>query len=362
MCVQHWISARTSNDSGEATISWHTSPFSKIYGRNADVCPSIITLVGRKKKASLLSRMVDQDSNPDFSSSHGTVRLVQDKKKTTKHDPPTIYVDCELRLDVQTLTECPAIDSCSWTRPLKWARNETSSVAESLVSNVLSPLSNVVCYFASDYGGTKGVSEVLARQATMPIAHNAPCSATAHVLVVTDTKSELFDSSIAQRNFHTTTKEFMKTYKDYKDDDTVDQNLRAAFHSIQVLGLQRSWDRNTSALVLRRRLQSLSKDVYWGRRISRYLFNVRHIDALSSRILTNFCKERLTYNLLRLTRPQGFAYQELHVHLEEFLTLIPNESWLWKLVVPVVASALVLASYPPGAHCKFLLGGRRQTV
>lgn len=303
----------------------------------------------------MLSRMLDLDTDIRLTvcSPHGTVRLVPDTKKV---HVPTIYADFELQFKPHSATKSAAHTSTWNTRPLNWVEDgesNTVTVAETLVSNVIGPLSNVVCYFASDLHGVEGVSALLARQAVTLTAHKTPRAASAHILIVIDTKSKRFDTFDTQQKLHNSIKQLMKKDKEYNDDDDVEQDLRATFHSIQVLGLQRCWNLDVSAGLLRQRLLSLSKQVYRDRMTSRHLFTAAHLDALSSRMLGNLCKGKSPFNFLRLSRPEGFAYQEdLYIHLVELLTLIPNESWLWKLVVPIVSSALILASYPPGSHCK----------
>ena len=44
--------------------------------------------------------------------------------------------------------------------------------------------------------------------------------------------------------------------------------------------------------------------------------------------------------------------REFQKHLQELISKMPSQAWLWHFVVPLTASALLLTSYTPGSHCK----------
>lgn len=344
-----WISIVASKE--KSTLWAQENLFTSISSKGPSVRPSVITLVGAGRKGLLLSHLLEKPNDSDIYASHGKVRLILDPK-STRHDAPIIYVDCELQSDRRPSQRAPMT---SWTQhEVMWSEENDppAQLPNIFVSNVLRPLSNVVCYFASDLHGIQGVSNLLAYQAIRSGAQNLPRSARAHILVVMDTTSNLFDPLIAQQKLHASIKQAMTKYKDYIDTNDTDDDLRANFHSIQVLGLQKSWDHCVSSIVLRRRINSLAQEVYWGRRTSRRLFTVAHIDALADRMLARFCLDKSSINFLRVSRPNQFAYKDLHTHLGELFRLMPSQSWLWRFGIPLIASALFLASYPPGSHCK----------
>jgi hypothetical protein len=340
MAAQTWISI--TKNSEETTLWAHERPFTT--GISSDACPSPITLVGRKRKTAILGQALGSH----HPTSHGQIRIIVDP--SGRHDAPIVYVDCELGSEASA-THGHQTAKFYRTRPIGWLQKE--HVPNLFISHVLYPLSNVVCYFASDLHGIQGVSKLLAHQALQGKTHTLPLCASAHVLVVMDTNSEVFDPFLAQQRLHKEIIEAMRTSN--TNSCNPDDELRSSFHSIQVLGLQKSWDDSTSALAFRRRVSALSREIHWGRRTSRHLFNGIHMDALSDSIITQFCNQKAAFNFIKASRPKYFVRNNLQLHLEELLSLLPSQSWIWQVGIPLIASALFLSSYPPGSHCKSLL-------
>lgn len=226
MSTQPWISiARSKKDS---TLWASDLPFSEVSPRGSDIKPSLITLVGRRRKAQLLANMLNKDSTDELTAAHGQVRLIYDSK-SGRGDAPTIFADCELQFTSgNTVNFSP--DSCT-RRPIQWLQTDhnISNLPNIFISDILTPLSNVVCYFASDFHGIPGVSALLAYQATQQQAHMLPRSAYAHILVVVDTSSEFFDPFLAQQKLHTSIKENLAKYEQYVDPDGLEDALKSKF-------------------------------------------------------------------------------------------------------------------------------------
>lgn len=342
---QHWIRV-TQNE--QDTILWTSnSPFRKVCPAHIETGPALVTLVGRKRKSLVLNSLAPPPTK-GRKPAHGGIYLTYDTTNN-KRDGPIVYVDCEL----QVRSGCkfdPKSAPCM-PRPLGWCQSDSATeFANLFVANVLNPLSTVVCYFAADLQGLQHVSSLLARQATRPRTHTLPHSALPHILVVVETGSDTFDPIIAQAKLQQEILDSMKQCKQYSGDTVLEEDVHSAFYSVQVLGLQKCWSDQTRQTVIRRRISSLSQEGYWRRRIGRYHFTAQHIDALADGLLQNFCQEKACFNFIRSSMPAGFLYRDLDMHLDEMLSLIPNQSWLWHFVIPLIGSALLLASYPPGSH------------
>jgi hypothetical protein len=86
-------------------------------------------------------------------------------------------------------------------------------------------------------------------------------------------------------------------------------------------------------------------------------FRFYHFLDLSKKLLSLVCSnsrkdQPKTLNLVHASRPCGFSIELLEYCLTDFLEQILSQAWLWHLVAPLIALALMLASYPPGAHGK----------
>ncbi|KAF2194727.1 FabD/lysophospholipase-like protein [Zopfia rhizophila CBS 207.26] len=343
MSVQPWICI--SYVDGEARLWAHNSPFTDVCRKTPDIRPSLITLVGRKAKALFLSHILGRPHDTKLTDYHNQIRLLCDPK-SSRDDNPLLYVDCEIQNQRPSSYFSQPAKNLGKSRPIEWMHAEDEAAqhfADILSTNVLNPLSNVVCYFASDLSGVQGVARILANQVIRPKAHNLPSSALPHVLVVVETSAKVFDHVGVEHKLRA-------DIKSYANASNVDDDLRMNFHSIQVIGMQKNWNDHVRSLALRKRLVSLAREVHWGRRTSRHLFSVSHMDALADRMLDRFCNDKSSFNFLRASRPEKFTYRDLQAHLDEVLSLMPSQSWLWCFIVPLIASALFLASYPPGSH------------
>lgn len=301
----------------------------------------------------MVNLLIDDPNEPCIVRSHGQVRLAYDEK-SSRPDVLVILVDCELQHFTNASPSLQSETDSNSPKHIEWLEGGQESVrdfAVDLISHVLAPFSNVVCYFAGDLHGLSGIATLLAQQFVKAKAHNLPRSALPYILVVVDTGSAIFDPIIAQKRLQNLIKEAIE--QRHKPTEACDNDCwHAGFRGIHVLGLQKAWDAHTRALKFRRQLTSLAHDVHWGRRTSRYLFSALHIDALLDRAISQLCLRPSTFNFLKASRPEQFTTHELQTHIDELLGLLPSQSWLWGFAIPLLSSALVVASYPPGSHCK----------
>ena len=347
-----WISFREGGQ--ESTVlDAYSSPFTTCWPSGAHLYPSLITMIGRRRKAILLSNMLDKSDEPGINKAHKQVRLVHNLK-SHKDVNPVIYIDCELQPDRSRTKPIGEVShSVKWLQD--WNPTHSSNLCNLLTANVLCPLSNVVCYISSDLQGIHGIAQLFAEQVGLPKAHTLPTSALPHALVVVDTDADNFDPVVSRQKLLSGVEEILKSQRRGSTNrHDSEEALRAHFQTVNVIGLKNVWSHRVRALTLRRRISSLNKDVYNNRGISGHLFKTRHIDALSDCILSKFCVDRGCFNFVRSSRPGFFDPEEFPVHLEELLRLLPMQSWIWTFAIPIISSSLFLANYPPGAHRKCL--------
>lgn len=342
MTSQNWLSL--ANINGQTSLWAKERPFATIVGPSKK--PSLVALVGRKRKATLIRHLAGITA---YERNHSRVCLIYDPRSGT-HESPTVYIDYELQVAPLPLTSG---DTRLGLRPIPWFNGkDMDDLTSAFAYHCLNPLSSVICYFAGDLSGITGVSDLLARQAICPLPHTLPRQARAHILVIVETTAEFFDPFITQKKLHTEIMRNMVKYKDYSNDSGPEEDLRESFHSIQIVGLQKSWTDSVAAQVLRRRLMHLVREAYWGRRTSRHLFSTAHIDALSDQMLDRFCKDKSLFSFIKASRPQRLVYKDVDMHLRELFGLLSHRSQIWALVVPLLASSLFLSSYPPESHRK----------
>lgn len=145
-------------------------------------------------------------------------------------------------------------------------------------------------------------------------------------------------------------KRFLYLTDVYAGDSDLDPIIQACFATIHVLSLQDKSPAKKSTQ-LYSHLIDRNTIAFQSRHSTRTLFHYGHLQAICTRMISHFAEDiNSPFSFLTATRPHSFDRATLHVDLCELLTIIPTESWLWHLVVPLLGSALLLSTYPPGSH------------
>ncbi|RII24876.1 hypothetical protein CUC08_Gglean005691 [Alternaria sp. MG1] len=233
----------------------------------------------------------------------------------------------------------------SATPATSWSLPEIRNVSATLCARVFSPFSSVICCFVSDLGGPKAVANWLADFADAATARDLPT--VPRILLVVETTSDTFDESIA------TSKAIAHLQQASHTNDCVHENQLDHLNigEIEVLGLQSYKSTAARARALKRRLLAMSEKSMKERAGKLTQFNHTHVQALTKRALGHIStKIDEPFQLANASRSKGFTTSLLEACLSDFFLQLPSQAWLWHFAAPLVASALLLASYPPGAH------------
>jgi hypothetical protein len=326
----------------------HPRAFQAIHSSREETSLSIVSLIGGPSKASYLAGLLGYTKPLER---HGQIRLASRSCKIGR--PIDVFLDCEISLQSSVGFQ-HGTDKCL-RRSVEWLNLDGDTAAEArlqdhLTAHVITPLSSVVCYFSADMNGLKGVAKLLARQALLPRAHNLPSAVLPNVLVVASTRSKVYDTVATQYNLRAQIIKEMTVFDTSLSVSSAEQGLILKFRGIHVIGLQKGQPHSRNVEQLNQRIKGLSQESYWSRKMDRYLFNARHTEVLADRLLQVFCVDKSQFNFLRQSRSIQFDDTQLEMHLSEALSLIPDASWLWRVIVPLLASAYCLAGYPCGSH------------
>lgn len=309
------------------------------YAKNAK--PSFITIIGRRCKVTLLEQFLGTTSIPV----HQQVYLRTVPKARTGHRP-VVVIDCGIPRVHQTADDAPR-ESNPW--------NITT-----LTSKIFSPFSSVVVYFVTDLGGPRSVAEWLASQSVSPAASDLPTLP--RILLVMETTSDSFDETIAASRILSQLLDAMQLLKQYDDNIQMQRDVDRHFRDITVLGLKSSSSDHDRGKIFKKRLLALSDLSMQDRLDAAVQFNLSHFQALSNRAIESFSPSTETVLFAHLSRPRGFSIELFQPCLRDFLNQLPSQSWLWHFAAPLIASALLLSSYPPSAHSKPSRLGRALTM
>ncbi|KAF1935628.1 hypothetical protein EJ02DRAFT_471059 [Clathrospora elynae] len=336
-----WITFETS-PSGN-TVTYHEPglkpSLSEAHARAVESSwrPSFVTLVGRRSKTILLDRLLGGNLAIPV---HKEVYLWSLPQQSG--GAPLVVIDCGMQ-NSQSPSPNPTAARRA-TPATSWSLPKIRNVNATLCGRVFSPFSSVICCFVSDLGGPRAVAKWLADLANVaaPDLPTVP-----RILLVVETTSDTFDERIAAN------KATAQLHQALQINDCIPENLpsRRNIGEIEVLGLQSSKLTQARARALKRRLLAMS-EVSMKERASDYTqFSYAHFQALTKQALSHISSNITTpFHFAGASRPRGFTTDLLEACLSDFLQQMPSQAWLWHFAAPLIASALLLASYPPNAH------------
>ena len=350
-----WLSLAASRAS--ATISKFDHAFDSLNLLSSSY-PSITVLIGKKTKSELLRELVEGGSRDRMARLHGQVYLYADK--SSKTDAPAIYVDYEL----QSWDHAQASEHTGVGVPQKhtidlfaqgeevWSRRRVGNM---ICGRGIGPLCDTLCYFSMDIGGIRAVAASLAEHISQKPSTDTPLSALPRVLVVVETTARNFDSHATEARILALIEEIWRR----SSPDAVDSftsRLRAHYYDVRVIGLAKRNRPQQRSVQLRKRLQRITREVHLSRAACGLRYKKDHVFVFASKLIASaFSLHAKPFSFIAASRPSRFCSSALASHIEELISLIPSEIWLCHLVVPLLSSSLILATYPPGSHSRFLL-------
>lgn len=316
--------------------------------------PSFVTLIGKRTKSALLSHLLDLNEIRDKEDSRSTpcaqVFLRAEHRQRTDRSP-LIFIDCAMNSGYSSQHKmCPSPGSIA-PRRIEWLEHGQrlgKRFANTLCTRVFAPFSSVLCYFAADLGGLRGVAVLLAEHITTCKMHDLPAAVSPRILVI-------FGSSTSYANTGEAEIKLFRLIRYYAqiltEDDGVALEIESRLDSIRTLALPKDMTIEDQAVTFQKRISLMSHDAQNVRSSHYSAFSYGHFQALSSALLDHFCSNiHAPFSFIKASRPIDFTTAEFSVHLRELVDQMPSEAWLWHAVIPLLSSALALAVQPPGSH------------
>jgi len=339
-------------------LQLNTATFRQLFSdhQHANLYPSIITFIGRKQKSNILRELLGGAESGYPQEYHSQVHLWAAPRKGTTY--PVLFADSEIQCYDQSRWNCSAPSTgpgafrkIAWTSAGKIYCKE---IAAHIHSKILAPLSHVLVFFADDLDGVRGVAHLLAEQIRANLPHDFADATKPHVLVVVPTNSRSPDILQTDTRLLTLLRTFLGYDEVFADSD-IDHVIYSCFRSIRVFSSFQKSSLAAQSEVLRAEIAVLDRDSRRSRSSDKALFSYLHQQALCKSMLESLCQPSPSaFSFVSTTRAHGFSCSGLPFHLNNLLNTLPSEGWLWQLVVPLLGSCLLLASYPPDSHCMYL--------
>lgn len=357
MCETPWISI--SRKDGVA-LRIDTKHFHSLFPESRQPFtdrPSIITVIGKREKATVLRELLGGPDSKYPQEHHGQVHIWLDPCSSANYS--TLFVDFELHNHSPAHWQLPAsftgpsaFTKMEWIVPLQHSSKDLGAL---VCRRVLAPVSNLLCLFAADFHGLRGAAEILAGYIDAHLPDDLSYLTRPRVLVIATTVSKSPDATRIERKLLSLLKQCMRRTQPGEQDVILDATIFSCFHSFQVLPMSQTLTRSSKASLLRRCISSIDVEARESRISNKMLLNRLHVQSLCAAALQHLCRDGTEpMSVIKASRPHGFSDETLSDHLDNLLQNLESEAWLWHLAVPLISSALLLATYPPGSHCKYV--------
>jgi hypothetical protein len=313
--------------------------------------PSLLVLIGQKKKRVVLKALVPSAKNECMSEKKQKrpIQLLLEPS-TIFHERPLLYADCPLPVQIASNTVCerkngPHIVSRS-LQQIEGCMPEAHAVkaVECVYSRLLKPFADVFCLFYEDFGSFDSLTDFLA--SLMEKGQTAAIPVRTHpslmLVVESDTPGTGVEIEIKA--------EFVRCLS-----RCTTLNVFDHFSDIEVVAIFSEGELSSQARLrrLKERLLAASNQAVVRRLDARMLFSATHFAAFfryaCDHFAATFHKPFDFVNASRLRNPISPA---LEAHLPRFLRHFPSSTELLKVGIPVLGSALLLDAYPPDMHGK----------
>lgn len=346
----HWL--RLYNQGGEVALleSDRLRTLTK-YIQYPDIQkPSLLVLIGNVAKSVALREL--------FSVKRAWwLRSKQSANGVHLHlDPSTIFTGkpiflADLDLPGQPLkAKSIPRDKCHETasHAIEWITDvpgvPPSDLASRIYARLLFPFTDVFCFFCTDLGGFRQIAIQLAAWLEKATSSTLPKSTRPRVIIISDK----IPPGTASEN------EAKRAFLWMLSEETTKDPLEQ-FSDISVVALFPAGTMSVEARHRRLKEQLLDAldHIRTTRDETRHLFSATHFGALFEYACAHLAKTiEQPFSFIKASRTYNPVAPNLGEHLLTFLKHVRTPIELTEFAVPIIASSVLLDSYPPGAHSK----------
>jgi len=308
--------------------------------------PRLFVLVGNSAKTLALRELTSAKTLKKSASrrGHGEIHLHIDPSSTFS-DGPVLLAEGDFPSN-QTPSKAIPADGCHeiTLKPLPSSvRGLQDAAADQIYFRLLSPFTDVFCFFAVDLGGLKPIAQRIASWLDNIQPSTLPPTTHSQIIIVTEAPDpELQESRLLNR--------FLQLlYAETKRD------LSTHFAGVRILTLLPPGAISTQARHRRLKecLMNASDQVGAARMESGTLFSAHHFAAFLRYACSHFAQTiKEPFDFIKASRLDNPPAVDLEYHLTNFLLKIRTPQELKSFAVPLISSSLLLDSYPPDMHCE----------
>lgn len=317
--------------------------------------PQLITLIGSKTKSIFSNLLFSLEPVLD----HAKVLLR--RASDISGNSPVLIADAELHYSKilahetggAAVTQHSLDWNCNSTQPI-----EPNVLAHLVYAKVLFPFSTVICLFAKDFGTMEQIADILSFW-LMILQSPSSRSRFTRVLILEDLNdTTCFDERLSMTNFihklrsclSTKTSKLGSLGNDSISDIEFEKLLNESFFEIRILPIPRHENQiNPGQLSrLKARIFQESRNAYDFRKTAQMNVSAKHFRGFIHYACRHFSQSLTTpFNFIRASRIPN-PVPDFGDNIIAFHKLVPAEHF--NIIPSIIASALRLDSFPPGAH------------
>lgn len=347
-----WLSAY--HHDGEISLVEQQQAFTSLrlsHTRVRKQQPIHVAWIGKRSKSATLRHLfLAAKENVPFDP-HGQLRLWS-HPYTREDDHPVVIIDCEIHCSRESQSVIVQSPGPEVTHQLRHGDGRSQpriqkDVGIELYARVIAPFTSVMVLFSGDLGGLKGTAEMLAKQVVCRLEYDVPQQARMRVLVVLPIRC---GPSATEALLRSVIRE-MREIRYYETEDAAWQELRLFASAIEVFSFNTPDSPEKRALALHSTISKGFTVVQEQLHECRKIFSLEHTRVLLGIALDRFAKHSGDrFNFIKATRSGLGPTTDFQDHVDEIIAKIPIQSLQFRVGIPILASALVMDSLPPGMH------------
>ena len=222
-----------------------------------------------------------------------------------------------------------------------------SESADKIYFKLLSPFTDVFCFFADDVGKLRPIVQRLALWLDLGQPSTLPKSTRPKVVIVIERDGD----------YHDNDESASRVFKQMLSEETT-IDVSEQFSDIRILSLEapsKNLSNKSRHRELFEHLLNVSDQVREAKVRTQTLFSACHFAAFFHYALKHVVAASEPFNFISASRIDNPVSSNLGEHLTDFLHNIKTPQKLLKFAIPMIASSLLQDAYPPDMHRKLMV-------
>jgi hypothetical protein len=311
--------------------------------------PSLILFVGKSFRSKALRYLATPLRSKRNGRHCGEIHLRLDAgAQSIQSRRPLLFADGpipNIENNVRDTEKCSDLEPVS--QNLQWAGDDLNVTLSNIYANLLSPFTDIVCLFLSDFGGLASIADFIALWLNSFSNRSLPAVCYPRLLIVVEDSTTKSDKCWESR-WKTKFSRLLQR-----------KTTRPINEAFSYVGIHHHFTNDHIReefcyLPLKDRLLNESDAIRFSRIEQRMHFVGKHFNAFFDYSYNHFLQNTgKHFNFIRASRLSNPVSPHFKRHLLNFMRQFQSAEEINGFAVPVVASCILLDSFPPGMHGEF---------